>query len=64
MSAYKGVYYAGATVSFLGWLLAFSPHIVHESLGVAPEGHAASIFGGIAIGVLGLSVMVLVAKKA
>jgi hypothetical protein len=60
----KLIYNASAVISFCGWFLAFSPHLVHHSVGFLPEDHASNIYVGMAFGLLGLGVMLLVRKKA
>ena len=64
MISHKFLYYTGTAVCFIGFFLAFSPHLFHSALGVLPDNHAQSIYVGIIIGLLGLGLMLAVAKKA
>ena len=64
MNKYKQIYNIAAVVSFLGWFLAFSPHLVHHAVGFLPDDHASNIYVGMVVGLIGLGVMLAVAKKA
>ncbi|MBI4150770.1 hypothetical protein HY492_01460 [Candidatus Woesearchaeota archaeon] len=60
---HKLIYNAGAVISFLGWFLAFSPHVLHHAVGFLPDDHASNIYVGMAIGLAGLGMLFTVRKK-
>jgi hypothetical protein len=57
------LYNTGAIISFLGWFLAFSPHLLHHALSFLPDDHTNNIYVGMAFGLLGLGMMYAVRKK-